>query len=346
MANSPQLGGLERGSRGRIDFTPLDRKVAEESANLLRGATNAADNLPALAKIPSDIMVEGKKVLDKFPLEQGTRESISKSLIKLRNSNEVVGDTTGRLAKELDSAIRAMDNPKATLGVVPQLYWSLGQDAGNSTAIQQARSVLKEAADAGSGGKFSILNKNYGVAVDKLKGAEASDVLRKSVMGQGGIPTTGNFYGSVDAGDAIPQMTSQGVRRGMGAATKSGGIEQIDPQKVKELGLLADQLRGHEIYKPGSSGGSALDLGGAEGTASSILNAGPLWRLRGALGSVFGGLNKASQNAVDQALLDPNAFMKMVDAKRALKRPLEAWEKVAVEAIRGTSRSQAISTGD
>lgn len=346
MAQSRRMGALERGARtrGTADFAAHDESVARQAWELTKDATKAVEDIPALKQGTSDIMGEGKEILNKLPLSQDRRNYATQELMKLRNSNEVIANPN--LAKELDSAINALDHPDATLGVVPQLYWRLGQEAGDSSAIQQARKVLSDIVDERSGGQFTNMQAGYGATMDQLKAAEAARGVRGAFMDEHGFPTTGNYYGDVGS-EAVPQVTSTPLRRAVAKASRAGNTQLMDPSDVEKLGRLADDLKSHEIYKPSmSAGGTGVGLGEAEGLTSAALNAGPLWRLRGALGSAFSGLNEQSQRMVDQALLQPDAFLKMVDAKRALGRPLEAWEKVAEQGLRGMSRSAAISTGE
>lgn len=345
MTQNPRMGALERGarSRGNVDFAPHDRAVAERSWDLTKQATRVADDLPVLERAPGEMMEQGKAILDKLPLSQDRRALIGRELVGLRNTNEVIANPA--LAREIDTAIAAMDNPDATLGVLPQLYWAMGREAGGSTAIQRARDVIKNVADERSGGQFSNLQAGYGVAMDQLKGAKAAQGIRDTFQNsQTGFPNTRQYFGDAGQG-AVPVVDSTTLRRSINKAP--GEVTELPQGSLDRLGTLADQLRSHEIYQPAmSSGSTGVNKGGVEGIASAALNAGPLWRLRGALGSVFGGLNEKSQKAIDQALLDPQAFLNMVEAKRALSRPLEPWEATLEGVVRGMSRSAAISTGD
>lgn len=347
MAQDPRMGALERGARnrGNVPFDAHDRAVAEEAWKLTQGATKNAEDIPGLQKGANDIMAQGKEVLDKLPLSQARRTDLSKELLDLRNSNEVIANPA--LAREIDTALQAIDHPDATLGVLPQLYWSLGKEAGDSTAIQKVRGVIRDVADERSGGQFTNMQAGYGATQDQLAGATSAKNVRDTFMREDNVPRTSRYYGESGRAGALPALESTPLRKAISTAGKGGGMAELPPSQVTELNRVADQLREHEIYKPSQSAGApGVGLGEAEGVASAALNAGPLWRLRGALGSTFAGLNEASQKQVDQALLDPQAFLKMVEAKRALSRPLEAWEKALESTLRGASRSAAISTGD
>ena len=345
MTQNPRMGALERGARGRgnVDFAPHDRAVAERSWDLTKQATRVADDLPVLEKAPGEMMEQGKAILDALPLSQDRRALIGRELAAIRNTNEVAANPS--LAREIDTAIAAMDNPDTTLGVLPQLYWAMSKEASGSTAIQKARKLVKAVADERSDGQFSNLQAGYGVAMDQLKGAKAAQGIRDTFQNsQTGFPNTRQYFGDAGQG-AVPVVDSTTLRRAVNKGP--GEVTELPQGDLDKLGTLADQLRSHEIYQPAmSSGSTGVAKGGVEGIASAALNAGPLWRLRGALGSVFGGLNERSQKAIDQALLDPQSFLRMVEAKRTLSRPLEPWEAKLEGVVRGMSRSAAISTGD
>jgi len=340
--DSGRMGALERGarSRGNVDFAPHDEAVSRKAWEVLQGATKSAEDVPALQKGVTDIMSEGKELMDKLPLSQANRERVAKELMAIRNGNEVIANPN--LGKEIDNALAALDNPEATLGVLPQLNWRLSQEAGDSTAIRKVQKVLQEVTDDRSKGQFTNVQSGYGQTMDQLKAAEAAARLRGKFVDETGFPSTTQYYGGAGV-DAVPKMESAPLRRAIGQESRKGNVQLMDPSKVDELGLLADQLRQHEIYKPSlSSGGTSIGLGEAEGAASSVLNASPIWRLRGALGSVFQGLNEATQKQVDKALLDPEAFLKMVEAKRGLGRALQPWENALDATLRGATRSNAI----
>jgi hypothetical protein len=285
-------------------------------------------------------MAQGKDLIDKLPLSQDRREQIAKELLVIRNGNEVIANPN--LGREIDNALAALDNPEATLGLLPQLNWRLSREAGDSTAMRRVQDILKESVDERSKGQFTNMQTGYGATMDQLNAAEAAKRLRGKFVDESGFPSTTQYYG--DAGsNAVPKMESAPLRRAIGQESRKGNVQLMNQSNVDDLGTLADQLRAHEIYKPAmSSGGSAIDLGASEGAASTALNAGPLWRLRGALGSVFQGLNDATQKQVDRALLEPDAFMKMIEAKRALNRALDPWESKLDAVLRGATRSTAI----
>ncbi len=342
-AQDARLGALERGarSRGNVDFSPHDESVSRAAWEAVQGATSAADEIDNLVKGGTDIMVEGKELLNKLPLSQDRRAAISQEMLALRNSNEVIANP--QLAKELDNVIAAVDNPEATLEVLPQLYWRLGQEAGDSSTIQRAREVLKQAADERSKGQFTNMQAGYGATMEQLGGAEAAKAMRERLV-KDQIASTNQFYGSTGQ-DVVPHMSSGPLRRSMIAEAKKGRLGELGQDNMDTLNIVADQLKAHEIYTPAmSSGGAGVNLGGGEGAASAALNAGPLWRLRGALGSYFGDLNERSVKMIDEALLEPQKFLDLMQKREAAGAPLGPVEKTLKQLLLGGGRSAAVST--
>ena len=341
-SSSARMGALERGARGRgnVDFSPHDEEVSRKAWSVLQGATDSADQVPGLQKGVQDIMSQGKALIDALPLSQKNRAVIAKELLAIRNGNEVIANPN--LGREIDNALAALDNPEATLGVLPQLNWRLSKEAGDSTAMRNVQDVFKRVTDERSKNQFTNMQTGYGATMDQLKAAEAAQRLRGKFVDETGFPSTTQYYGEA-GGNAVPKMESAPLRRAIGQESRKGNVQLMDPDKVTEMGSLADQLRQHEIYKPALASGSAgIDMGAGEGAASTALNASPIWRLRGALGSVFKGLNDATQKRVDQALLSPDDFLKMVDSRRALNKALEPWEAKLDSVLRGATRSASV----
>jgi hypothetical protein len=60
------------------------------------------------------------------------------------------------------------------------------------------------------------------------------------------------------------------------------------------------------------------------------------------------GSNKAEQEQIDQALLSPEKFLKMVETQRALGRPLTGWQAKVRDVMLGAQAREigAQSAGD
>jgi hypothetical protein len=68
----------------------------------------------------------------------------------------------------------------------------------------------------------------------------------------------------------------------------------------------------------------------------------PSWKVRMAIKSSLSGLDETATRKVDEALLNPQEFLKMVGKKRASGKALVPWEEAVDEGLRGTVRGLAI----
>jgi hypothetical protein len=320
-SGSVKLGAMERGarSRGTSDFAGHDKAVDEAAWNVLKGSTPEADQLKTLEGQHTKIFNEGQALLDKLPFSQKNRAVVSTELRKLRNSNVVQGDATGSSAKQIDSILRAVDNPDTSLGVLAQLYTTVD---GSAPGMGLVKDTLKRTLDERSKGQFSNIISGYGTTKDAITAAETAQKLRSKFMPETNIPVTPRAHGESGTPTAMPGIDAAPLRRATAA---------IMPENA-QANMLADQLRGREIYK--APGATSINIGGAEGTATAGLNAGPFWRLRGTIKSVFGPINDKTSKAVDEALLNPTKFLELVDARKAQQEALKPWEAKLEKIIR------------
>jgi len=342
MAQSPRMGALERGarSRGTADFKSHDMEVDKAAWNALKDATPGADSVKMAEALPPAIFGQAQEALDKIPLSKPLRGKTAQALIGLRSDQDILASDVAR--RQINEALAILDNPDATLGALAHIRTNIGSLPA-FPGQDKIKRVVTDAVDARAKGQLSDALESYGHSKEALKAAQAAQRLRQAFDVEG-VPTTGQYQGHSGV-DAVPSMSSQPLRKALANEVKAdaGDVKYLDPDTVSKVNELADQLRSREIYMPSEGGGSAsLDMGAAEGAASTALNAGPLWRLRGALGGAFKGLNDKTQAAVDKALLDPQEFLRLVDRKRATKAALEPWEKALDDALRGVSRSNAI----
>jgi hypothetical protein len=341
MADNTDLGALERSARGRgnAPFEAHDQEVARRAWSEAQSATDEANLLPQLEDIPDKLMNLGKAEFKRLALPDSVRDDTITQLSRMADSGEALARPEVR--KELDNAIRALSHAEAGGEVLPQLVWNIGKDAGKSDTLAAAKKLLAQKADEISSGRFSALQKEFGTAADTLKGAEGAQAIRNTFKSEGGVPLTSRAIGNQAGADATPVLTSKALR----TTLASKGEEVMDPNKVDQLKNLAEELRKHEIYAPTPGTGSGrTDMGMAQGVGSSAINASPLWRLRGAQGSLFGGANTKTMKALDNALLDPNKFIEMIEAKRALNRPLSGTEKLVEAMLRAQSRASSVES--
>ena len=105
----------------------------------------------------------------------------------------------------------------------------------------------------------------------------------------------------------------------------------------------AEELRRHEIYKPISSGGgSEMVLGNEQQALQSAMAAGRMWGPRAMLQGMFGYANRATQEVIDEALLDPQRFLQIAAKKQAQNVPLTQGETAALWTIMQMNREAAV----
>jgi len=323
-AGNAKLGALERGarSRGTSDFIAHDKAVDKAAWDQLHKITEVPGGVENLKGQPNAIYAEGQRILDRLPLSQNNRASISTEVAKLRNHNEVIANP--ELGREIDRILGAVDNPNATLGVLPQLYTSLDASAAGSSAIREAKKIIKDVADDRSKGQFSNVLEGYGATKDAVRAAEKSQGLR------------GVYAGTAGLGE-VPAMKSKPLQAGLEKA-----LPDLDPETAAKADQLASGLRNREIYKAANSPGATELKSKGAGLVGVAAMAIPSWKVRMVIKSSLSGLDETATRKVDEALLNPQEFLKMVGKKRASGTGLTTWEKVVDEGLRGTVRGLAI----
>jgi hypothetical protein len=325
-AGSAELGRLERGarSRGTSDFVAHDKAVDKAAWDQLHKITEVPGGVENLKGQPNAIYAEGQRILDKLPLSQNNRASISTEVAKLRNHNEVIANP--ELGREIDRILGAVDNPNATLGVLPQLYTSLDASAAGSSAIREAKKIIKDVADDRSKGQFSNVLEGYGATKDAVRAAEKAQGLRGVYAGEAGL-------------GEIPAMKAKPLQKGLEKA-----LPDLDPETAAKANQLAGGLRNREIYKAANSPGSTdLKTATEYGPVSTVLNYTLPWRALRTAREFVSTLDGPAKRQADEALLDPQKFLSMIDKKQARQAALEPWERKLSETIRGASRAAAIS---
>jgi hypothetical protein len=172
---------------------------------------------------------------------------------------------------------------------------------------------------------------------------KAAQNVRGSFM-ENGFPKTTRSFGSVTEGTAIPEIRETALRRTM---AKNAG--RMVPEEAEQAGRIADELVPQEISQTGQHvGPTEIAPSGAVQTANAALNVLPQWRWRGMAQQAIRGSNKAEQEQIDQALLSPEKFLKMVETQRALGRPLTGWQAKVRDVMLGAQAREigAQSAGD
>jgi hypothetical protein len=338
-----ELAQLERGARSRgsaAEWGELDKSVADEAWDELQNALSRSTEVgPARAQRVSEIMAAGKAQMDALPLSEKNRNALGKQIASLKGEQEVIANPEVR--KVIDEALMTVADPNATLGALPQLYWRLGQEAGQSSAVQSAREAIKTMADQRSKGFFSKMMDDYGRQMDKVKQSESATGILREFSTDQGVPVTAKTFGET------PVIESKVLRRALAkhgeAPGKGSTMRPADRDRVEEM---AEELRRHELYKnaPGATGVDETKL-------ESILASGrnnPIYMvpgLRGLARMATEPVEHATKRTLDSALRDPMEFMKMVQAKQARNAPLSDKERFLVQLLRsqGQLAGQATS---
>jgi hypothetical protein len=323
LTGDPTIGALERGARGRgtADFAGHDEDVARAAWERVKAGTASAEDLAVLRSGPQQVQAAGQDLMDQIPLPDSARAELSQELLDIRNTNEVIANPT--LHRQIDRIIAGLDNPNATMGLLPEIQKVMGETP--SPAMQRVQALLQQHADDASGGQLVNAQAGAGAAASDLAAAQGAANVRGKFMNEElNIPLTKDVVGKVGTPSAGPVLEAHPLRQAMAAEGA-----QMRPAELQQLGGVADDLARHEISKvPGDAG---LDLGGAAAQSASAINLTPAWRARGIPAIVFKGLDDRARRHIDEALLDPQRFLQMVELQRALKRPLEPWQQRAVD---------------
>jgi hypothetical protein len=349
---SEVLGALERGSRRRDASWAAqhDAPVADASWNWLRDATAKADDLKNLVANREEILQEGKGYLQRsdFPTDmRKANNDLVDNIEFLRTTPEA------RVYPEYNALLADVEamsaNPARTARDYASMWFRLQNEADRAvnpevkTAIKQLQNYVGDAADTSSGGEFSAVLGRYKADQGAVNEAQAMKDIRGEFQTPEGVDRTTRSFDS-------PELTSSKLR---GALANKGENEYgslIGDQERRSLTELASELRRHEIYKgvnsPGATSVEQFDPMNVLATGRNN----PIYLmpgLRGLVEATIGRGDKATLAAIDRALRNPDEYLRMLQAKDALGRPLTDQEKMIRSALLQSSRGAAAgSTGD
>jgi len=172
---------------------------------------------------------------------------------------------------------------------------------------------------------------------------KAAQKVRGTFM-ENGFPRTDRSFGSVTAGDAVPEIGEAQLRKTL--ATHSG---RMVPEEAQQAGRIVDELVPQEISTAGQHvGPTAIQPSGLVQTANAALNVLPQWRWRGLAQVAIKGSNAKEQKMIDEALLHPDKFLKIAETQLALGRPLTGWQAKVRDSMLGAQAREigAQSAGD
>lgn len=265
---------------------------------------------------------------------------------------ESLEKTMGR--EGLDDARRAMEH--AGVPTVPQ------SSAAMANSPQLA--ALERGARTRGNADFNSHDENVARAAwEHLQptpghSSQAGDVLRMKFM-RNGQPQTARVFG--EGPDMVPELESRPLRRMLGKLS-----QHMDPDEVDRASAIASDLGKHELVRQ-ASGAVTPEVKKLSDYLPSVAavavdlkvtgGLGTLTRLalrsarRTVMNSVRSGKEGKITKEIDEALLDPDKFMSMVDTVRARaagNEPLSESDKIfmriAEEANDQISRMAASST--
>jgi hypothetical protein len=342
VARNPNLAQLERGARARgaaSDWTIHDERVNSQIWDNLQSKLDRSIKAGVAREqaVPA-LMAEGKAQLDRMPLKEKTRDQLVNQINKLLASSEAIANPDVR--KALNESLTAVTHQDASLGVLPQLYWALNEAAGGSTAIAQLRGLVRKAADDGSKGVFSKLMDDYGKLQDKVKQSEAATSIVRELATDQGVPVTRKVAGG------RPVVEELRLRKALAKyGEQPGGGTTLRPTDRRGIESVLEDLSNHELYK-NSPGATGLDVTNLD----SIIASGrrnPIYLvpfLRGLVRKVTDPLDEATKKVVDNALRNPEEFMRLVDQKSHFEAPLSDRERFLLQLLRSQGQALGVTS--
>lgn len=308
---------------------------------------NAAQGAALGAALPAAVKGVGKGV-------QAAWNRFSDSGAPIR-ATKALDRTLGK--DVVDDAVDQISNPTPTMfplttaGVTQNRRMGAleagARQRGTANFMGHDEDVAKQSWAALRGATRSALGPTRAMANMTPEAAQEATEAAARVRGtfsRNGFPTSPRSFGQVSNGTAVPEVQERALRR-----TLAQNAGRMESGEVVDAGRIADELGRHEIYKtPNAAGSAQLGASEAQGIATGALAASKYWR---ALKAITPGLKRAdaaTQRAVDQALLDPQSFLKMVETQRALGRPLEGWQANLRNILTGAQSREigALSAGE
>lgn len=329
-------GAAEGAAAGAIVGDSKDKTVGDRADNLVGGGAGGAAT-PLIAKLvtlPITLTVQAGKGL--VHMLAPTASAIQ------RRAYEAIRETIGE--EGITNALRAMND--AGPSMVPHTTAAMSGSSGLGALERGARA--RGNADFGSHDE-SVARSAWDMLNDIPAGhrSEAGEVLRSRFMRNGVVQTPKQF----GVGEfAVPEVRSHPLRRTLGQL--SPHLSDMENDTFRKL---ADDLTAYDTSKYGV-GATSPDLGGADKVVSAGLAAWSaakgsptIWKVRSAFNSMTGGAKDKTIKEVDEALLDPDKFMNMVDQVR-LKLDndlaLTKAEQYMKDAVLAAGRAEALHKPD
>jgi hypothetical protein len=255
-----------------------------------------------------------------------------------RRAYNAIKETIGE--EGIDDAMRAMND--AGPSMVPHTTAAMSGSSALGALERGART--RGHADFGSHDE-RVARSAWDMLNDIPKGhqSEAGEVLRSRFM-RNGVVQTPKQFGTGEF--AVPEIRSHPLRRTLGQLTPHMSDMENDTFRK-----LADDLTAYDTSKYGV-GATNPDTGGADKMVSAGLAAfsaakgsPTIWKVRSAFNALVGGAKDKTIKEIDEALLDPDKFMNLVDNVRLkidADLPLNKGEQYLKEAVLASGRASAV----
>lgn len=360
VLENPALARLERTSRmdpaAQPGWHDLDKRQAEEAWNAVSRATGEADEL---------VKRRGERQTNWDTnwarAEEGTKPrkfsqamgDLKGTLDEMARSPEAVGNRKVMDAlREVDDAVTMMGGEftpahlqqlRAQLNGRPSLdakATALQGAPRENVAIRTLISKLDETLNTGTGGRWDKVRQGYTEDSARVEASKAAKMVRGAFIDE----DTGRVIKRAAAKD-VPEVTQAGVGRAMNAARRPDKSMALSQRANEELMAVQEALRKQgitdEVARTATAGRgpfTAGDIAGAVGSAAGVPGAGILARTgQGIKNFGQGKYNEQLANA----LRDPGAMLKMLEAKVAAREPLSRNEELMLNALRGTQGALA-----
>ena len=331
------LAALERGARGRSDWAfKHDKQVSEKAWEELQRVTKEADELASRVADREALMQESKKFLDWHdypPNLQAAGDDVSALVQQLRTTP--AARQNPEITNLIGSAESSLMHPDRTAGDFASQYWRLDDafkdpkySVEAKTIIKQLRDGVAKAADTAADGQthFTDMLERYKVEQGLVGEAESAKAIRETFKSPiGGVKTRDPWGGT-------PEITAQQLRKSLVSKGENEFGSTITPEAREGIEKLHKELGQHELYQPKNAPGPAQleSTNGLDVISSgrdNPFNYLPL--VKGGAKFLFGGARKATTEAADEAMQDPEMWKKMMEGYAKSKTPLSEKEYAA-----------------
>lgn len=334
-SQSVPLAALERGARGRSDWGfNHDKKVAEKAWDDILKATKNADELGSRVDAREEVMRASKDYLnglsDPATIKQANAH-LGAEVQSLRSTP--ISRQNPEVTNILGQVEQMLAHPDASAGDFASQYWRLSDmiDGGKLTTeqadiVRKLRTAVAEAGDIASDGEMSALLGRYKAEQAHVGQSEASKAIRETFQTPEGVAKTTRQW------NGTPEPQSSVLRKTMAAKGENQYGNVLDDETRQGLGKIQSELERHELWQARNAPGpSSLDIENPLSVISSgrdnPFNFLPL--VKGGANWLFSGSRKATTEAADAAMQDPQAWARMMEQYRLSKTPISPEEYAA-----------------